>query len=70
MNFQVILLPNLASEENMSIDWWYMDIGLTTPLTSTKIIDETKLYGKYYTVIIATLDVNGGNELVENGHWL
>ena len=42
-----------------------MDIGLTTPLTSTKIIDETKLYGKYYTVIIATLNVNGGNELVE-----
>ena len=65
LNTQVILLPSLASEGNMSFDGWYTDDGLTTPLTSFEVTSETELYGRYcglpkYTV---TLDVNGGDEL-------
>ena len=36
-----------------------------TAFSSTKITGETKLCWRYCTVIIATLNVNGGNELVE-----
>ena len=64
---QVILLPGLASEGNMTFDGWYTDNGLTTPLTEFEVTSETELYGKYcgpnFTVVIVTLDANGGDEL-------
>ena len=64
MDSQIILLPSLASEGNMSFDGWFTDDGLTTPLTEFEVIGDTELYGRYcgpnYTV---TLDVNGGDEL-------
>ena len=67
MNYQVILLPSLASEGNMSFDGWYIDEGLTTPLTVFEFTSETELYGKYCGPnFIVTLDVNGGDELNES----
>ena len=57
--------PNLASEGNMIFDGWYTDKDYLMALTSTKITGETMLSWRYCTVIIATLNVNGGNELVE-----
>ena len=66
MDSQVILLPSLANEGNMSFDGWYEDSELTVPLTEFEVTSEAKLYGRYcgpnFTV---TLDVNGGNELIE-----
>ena len=49
----------------MSFDGWYNDKDYLTILTSTKITGETMLYERYCSVIAVTLDVNGGNELVE-----
>ena len=68
MNYQVILLPSLASEGNMSFDGWYTDDGLTTPLTEFEVTSETELYGSYCSLpnFTVTLDVNGGNELHYN----
>ena len=64
MNYQIILLPSLASEGNMSFDGWYIDSGLTTPLAEYEVMSETELYGSFcispnFTV---TLDVNGGGD--------
>ena len=47
MDYQIILLPSLASEGIMSFDGWYTDNGLTTPLTEFEVTSETKLYGSY-----------------------
>ena len=47
MDHQVILLPSLASEGNMSFDGWYIDDGLTTPLTEFEVTSDTGLYGKF-----------------------
>ena len=64
MDYQVILLPSLASEGDMSFDGWFTDDGLTTPLTEFEVTSETELYGKYCGLnFIVTLDVNGGDEL-------
>ena len=64
MNYQIILLPSLASEGNMRFDGWYTDEGLTTPLTEFEVTSETELYGKYFCLnFTVTLDVNGGDEL-------
>ena len=49
----------------MSFDGWYIDKDYLTALISSKITGETKLCWRYCTVIAVTLDVNGGNELVE-----
>ena len=65
MDYQVILLPSLASEGDMSFDGWYTDDGLTTPLTEFETTGETELHGKYFCLnFTVTLDVNGGDELV------
>ena len=66
INSQIILLPSLASDGNMTFDGWYMDSELTTHLTSFEIANDTELYGKYCGPnITLTLDVNGGDELTE-----
>ena len=61
---QIILLPSLASDGNMSFDGWYTNNGLTTPPEEFEVTSDTKLYGRYcgpnFTV---TPDVNGGDEL-------
>ena len=46
MNYQVILLPSLVSEGNMSFDW-FIDDGLTTPLTEFEVTSDTELYGSF-----------------------
>ena len=64
MDYQIILLPSLASGEGMRFDGWHTDDGLTTPLTEFEVTSETKLYGKYFCLnFTVTLDVNGGDEL-------
>ena len=64
LNSQVILLPSLASEGSMSFNW-FIDDGLTTPLTEFEVTSETELYGRYFCLnFTVTLDVNGGDELV------
>ena len=65
VDYQVILAPSLASEGNMSFDGWYTDKDYLTALMVSEITGETELYGRYCAVIIATLDVNGGNEFIE-----
>ena len=66
LDSQVILMPSLLNEGNMTFDGWYTDSGLTKQLSSYVITNDTELYGKYcglnYT---ATFDVNGGDELPE-----
>ena len=65
LNYQIIFLPSLASEANMTFDGWYTDDGFTTPLTESEVTSETELYGRYCGPnFIVTLDVNGGDELV------
>ena len=67
INYQITLLPSLASEGNVSFDGWYEDDELITPFTGYEITSETKLYGRYcgpnFTV---TFDANGGDELAMN----
>ena len=64
MDYQIILLPSLASEGGMSFDGWYTDDGFTSPLTEYEDTNETELYGKYFCLnFTVTLDVNGGDEL-------
>ena len=66
MNYQIILLPSLADEGNMSFDGWYTDNGLTTPLEEFELTNETKLYGRYFCSLsnfTASFDVNGGNAI-------
>ena len=58
-NFQIILLSSLANEGNMIFDGWYTDKDYLTALISTKTMNCNP---NKYSV---TLDVNGGNELVE-----
>ena len=63
MDYQIILLPSLASEGNMSF-LWFSDDRLTTPLTEFEVTGDTSLYGKYcHPNFTVTLDVNGGDEL-------
>ena len=68
MDYQVILLPSLASEGNMSFDGWFTDNELTTPLTKFEVMSETELYGSFCSSsnFTVTLDVNGGDELQYN----
>ena len=47
MSYQIIVLPSLASEGNMSFDGWYEDTTLTKPFTSYEITSDTELYGKW-----------------------
>ena len=60
LNYQIILLPGLASEGNMIFDGWYTDDGLTTSLTEFVVTSETELYGRFeentnsYTIFFDT----------------
>ena len=47
MDYQIILLPSLASDGIMSFDGWYTDDALTTPLTEFEVTSETELYGRF-----------------------
>ena len=47
MNYQIILLPSLASEGNKSFNGWYEDNTLTTPLTLYEVTNDKTLYGKW-----------------------
>ena len=63
MNYQIMLMPNLASEGNMAFDGWYEDSALTTPLTSYEIINDNVLYGIYGIILIVAFDENGGENV-------
>ena len=65
MDYQIILLPSLASEGNMSFDGWYIDDELTAPLTKYEVTSEAELYGSFCSLsnFTVTLDANGGDEL-------
>ena len=64
MDYQIILLPSLANEGNMSFEW-FTDRELTTPLTEFEVTKDTELYGTFCKLsnFTVTLDVNGGDEL-------
>ena len=64
LNSQIILLPSLANDGDMSFDGWYTDDGFTTPLTEYEVTSDTELYGRTcgHNVTV-TLDANGGDEL-------
>ena len=59
MNYQIILLPSLASEGNMSFVW-YEDSEYITQLTSYEVTSDTKLYSLYGVIFTVTFDKNGG----------
>ena len=61
MDTQIILLPSLASEGNMSFDGWYTDEGLTTPLTEFEVTSDTPLYGLYGIICFVAFYSNGGS---------
>ena len=63
LNYQVMLLPSLASEGGMSFDGWYKDSALTTPLTSYDITSDTALYSLYGVILTVTFDKNGGDSV-------
>ena len=60
MDYQIILLPSLASEGNIGFNRWYEDSTLTKPLTSYEVTSDKSLYGKWgentnsYTIIFDT----------------
>ena len=67
LNSQLILLPNLASDEIMMMfDGWYTDSGCAKPLNAFSVNADTRLYGKWeenkrnYTV---TFDTHGGGSV-------
>ena len=68
MSYQIILLPTPANGGGNSFDGWYMDRGLTVPLTLHEVNESISLYGTLYSssVIVVSFDVNGGNALSES----
>ena len=67
MSYQIILMPSLAGEGKMNFDGWYMDRGLTSPLTLLEVNESIPLYGALFSSLnVVTFDVNGGNALSDS----